>query len=55
MSERCAVYGGREETREEEGITKKFDHRSENWMKFDTSSSFWNIIQVRLLVSLDRK
>ena len=30
---------------EAEGITKKFDHRSENWMKFDTFSSFWNIIQ----------
>ena len=46
----------REYEREAEGITKKFDHRSENWMKFDTSSSFWNIIQVRLLLgSLDRK
>ena len=32
---------------EAEGITKKFDHRSENWMKFDTFSSFWNIIQTQ--------
>ena len=38
-----------------QGITKNFDHRSENWMKFDTSSSFWkNIIQCSLLERLGK-